>query len=65
MGDIPSLAMVRISRELARLGQEINATQHVLDDAQPNSQEEIAHRLRHIAARANQIAEMAGSADLM
>jgi hypothetical protein len=65
MGDIPSAAMARISRELDRLGQEINATQHVLDDAQPDCREEIARRLRHIAARANQIAEMVGNVDLV
>jgi hypothetical protein len=48
--------MTGIALELDRLCQEVSATQHVLDDAEPNSREEVVHRLRHIATRANQIA---------
>jgi hypothetical protein len=56
MGDERSAAMTRIAIELDRLSQEVNATRHVLDDAEPNGREEVVQRLRHIATRANQIA---------
>jgi hypothetical protein len=41
MGDERSDTMRRIAVELDRLGQEVSATQHVLDDAEPNSREEL------------------------
>ena len=65
MGDERSAAMTRIALELDRLSQEVTATRHVLDDAEPNSREEMVHRLRHIATRANQIATMVENASLV
>jgi hypothetical protein len=65
MGDERSAAMTRIAVELDRLGQEVSATQHFLDDAEPNGREEMVQRLRHIATRANQIAAMVENASLV
>jgi hypothetical protein len=65
MGEVRSEAMARVAHELERLGQEVSATQHVLDDAEPNSREEMARRLRHIATRANQIAAMVENSSLV
>jgi hypothetical protein len=65
MGDARSAAMTRIALELDRLGQEVSAAQHVLDDAEPNGREEMVRRLRHIATRANQIAAMVENAKLV
>lgn len=64
MGDAPS-AMTRIALELDRLGQEVSAAQHVLDDAESSGPEEIVGRLRHIATRANRIAAMVENADVV
>jgi hypothetical protein len=49
-------AVTRIAIELDRLGQEVSATRHVLDDCGPNCREEMVRCLEHIATRANQIA---------
>lgn len=64
MGDARSDTMRRIAVELDRLGQEVGATRHVLDDAEPNSREEMVRRLAHIATRANRIAAMVENANL-
>jgi hypothetical protein len=50
--------MRRIAMELDRLGQEISAVRHVLDDSAPNCREETVRRLGHIALRATRIAAM-------
>lgn len=65
MGDVRFAAMTRITIDLDRLGQEVSATRHVLDDAEPNGQKEIVQRLHHIATRANQIAAMMENASLV
>jgi hypothetical protein len=65
MGDERSAAITRIALELDRLGQEVSATQHVLDDAEPNGREEVVHRLRHIGTRANQIAAIVENGNLV
>jgi hypothetical protein len=64
MSDTHSAAMTRIAVELDRLGQQVSASQHVFDDTEPNSREEVVHRLRHIAIRANRIAKMVENAGL-
>ena len=43
MDDAGSGAMRRIVIELDRLGQEVSAVRHVLDDAGPNCREETMH----------------------
>ena len=58
MGDADIEAMRRIAIELDRLGQEVSAVRHVLDDAGPNCREETMRRLDHIATRATRIAAM-------
>jgi hypothetical protein len=65
MGEARSDAVRRIAIELDRLGQEVSATRHVLDDGGPNCREEMVRRLEHIATRANRIAaEAKASADI-
>jgi hypothetical protein len=56
MGDARFDGIRRIAIELDRLGQEVSATRHVLDDGGPNCREEVVRRLGHIATRANRIA---------
>ena len=56
MGDERSDAVRRIAIELDRLGQEVSATRHVLDQGGPNCRAEMVRRLEHIASRANRIA---------
>ena len=58
MDDAGVEAMRRIVIELDRLGQEVSAVRHVLDDAGPNCREETMRRLDHIATRATRIAAM-------
>jgi hypothetical protein len=58
MSDLPAEAVQRIAIALDRLGQEINAVRHVLDDGGPGSQEEMVRRLGHVATRAARIATM-------
>ena len=58
MEDVGGDAMRRIAIELDRLGQEISAVRHLLDDAGPNCREETVRRLGHIALRATRIAAM-------
>jgi hypothetical protein len=64
MDDVRTDAMRRIAVELDRLGQEVSAIQHVLDDAEP-SRDEMVRRLGHIATRANRIAAMVESTSLV
>jgi len=65
MGEARSDAVRRIAIELDRLGQELNAAQHVLDDGGPNCRDEVVRRLEHIATRANRIAaEAKANADI-